>query len=292
MEQQSEITAHETEPERDQLLEAAQQIQVDGTDVIIEGKGKDTIVMIHGWPDTFRIWDKQVEALQDQYRCVRFTLPGYDKNSPRAFYSLEQLVDKINKIVDAVSEGDPVTLLLHDWGCFFGYQFYMRYPEKVSKIIGVDIGDAGSKEHVLSAKVKAFMFGYQMWLATAWKIGGPIGDAMTRKMAKILKAPGDIESITSSMTYSYYWKWSNTLTGRPLGNLPLDIQCPFLFMYGENKPGMFHSKSWEERISATPGNRVVPFATRHWVMTEAKDEFNHTLLDWLQEFKNPLHQAS
>ncbi len=257
--------------------------RVDGVEVLIEGEGEQTIVMLHGWPDTYRVWDEQVAVLKDKYRCVRFSLPGYEPGDERKLYSLEALISIIKNIVDTVSPDKPVILLLHDWGCFFGYQYYMRHQDRVSRIIGVDIGDAGSKEHILTAKVKAFMFGYQMWLATAWKLGGGLGDAMTRKMAKLLKAPGAPELITSAMTYSYYWKWSNTLTGRPLGNLPLNIECPFLFMYGENKPGMFHSKTWEERMANQPGNKVVAFPTRHWVMTEAKEEFNRTMLDWLAQ---------
>ena len=39
--------------------------------------------MVHGWPDTYRLWDGQVEALKDRYRCVRFTLPGFDAAQPR-----------------------------------------------------------------------------------------------------------------------------------------------------------------------------------------------------------------
>jgi|TARA_R110000851_G_scaffold1274_2_gene4598 pimeloyl-ACP methyl ester carboxylesterase len=257
-------------------------IKVDDLDVIIEGSGEETIVMIHGWPDTYRLWDKQVEVLKDKYRCVRFTLPGYELDSHRRMYSLEEIISKINSVVDAVSDGQPVTLLLHDWGCFFGYQFYLRNEIKVNRIIGVDIGDAGSIEHELSLKVKLFMFSYQMWLALAWKLGGSLGDAMTRKMAKMLKAPGDQKLITSSMTYSYYWKWSKTLTGKPLGNLPLVVNCPLLFMYGENKPGMFHSKEWEHKMASIPGNKVVPFNTRHWIMAEEPEEFNRVMLEWLE----------
>src|SRR6478735_2879020 len=43
------------------------------SDLHIEGTGPETIVMIHGWPDTYRLWDKQVEHLKDRYRCIRFT---------------------------------------------------------------------------------------------------------------------------------------------------------------------------------------------------------------------------
>ncbi|WP_445947073.1 alpha/beta fold hydrolase, partial [Shewanella sp.] len=91
-------------------------IKVDDLDVIIEGRGEETIVMIHGWPDTYRLWDNQVEVLKDKYRCVRFTLPGYELDSDRRMYSLEDIIAKINSVVDAVSDGKPVTLLLHDWG--------------------------------------------------------------------------------------------------------------------------------------------------------------------------------
>ncbi|GIU28431.1 hypothetical protein TUM4644_26090 [Shewanella colwelliana] len=256
-------------------------IDVNGTQVHVQGQGEQTIVMLHGWPDTYRLWDPQVGILQSNYRCVRFSLPGYEDGQSRTLYTLEQIVALIDEVVTAVSPNNKVVLMLHDWGCFFGYQFYMRHQDKVEKIIGVDIGDAGSPDHQLSAKVKAFMFTYQMWLATAWKIGGGLGDAMTRKMAKWLHAPGDQKLISASMTYSYYWKWSRTLTGKPLGHLPLDIQCPLLFLYGKNKPGMFHSQPWERKMAAIEGNQVIAFDTRHWVMTEAPDKFNHAITDWL-----------
>lgn len=263
-----------------------EKLTIKDVDLFIEGEGKDTIVMIHGWPDTYRVWDSQVEALKDNYRCVRFTLPGYALDKPRKYYDLAAMIEIIDAIVSEVSEGKPVTLMIHDWGSFFGFQFYMRNKKKVSKIISIDIGDAGSPEYVLSAKVKAFMFGYQMWLAAAWKIGGALGDKMTRKMAKALNAPGDPETITSAMTYSYYWKWSRALTGRPLGHLPIDITCPLLFVYGKKKPGMFHSQPWEEKMDALPGNKVVAFDTRHWVMSEQPEAFNKLAVEWLNSHQS------
>ena len=256
-------------------------VDVNGTQVHIEGQGEQTILMLHGWPDTYRLWQPQVDILKSDYRCVRFSLPGYEDKQSRTLYTLEQIVTLIDAVIDAVSPNQKVILMLHDWGCFFGYQFYLRHQDKVEKIIGVDIGDAGSKEHQLTASVKAFMFAYQIWLATAWKIGGSIGDAMTRKMAKWLRAPGDPALIGSSMTYSYYWKWSRTLTGKPLGHLPLKIDCPLLFIYGKNKPGMFHSSAWEQDMAAREGNRVIAFDTRHWVMTEAPEAFNQAITQWL-----------
>jgi pimeloyl-ACP methyl ester carboxylesterase len=50
-------------------------LTIQGVDVFIEGEGSDVLVMIHGWPDTHRLWDNSVQAMKSFSRCVRFTLP-------------------------------------------------------------------------------------------------------------------------------------------------------------------------------------------------------------------------
>ncbi|WP_286342725.1 alpha/beta hydrolase [Ferrimonas sp. YFM] len=258
-------------------------VKVNEIEVHLEGEGDETIVMIHGWPDTHRLWDGQVAALKHQFRCARFTLPGYDPAHTRKLYTLEDLVAQIAAIVDKVSPNKPVTLMIHDWGCIWGYQYYLRHQHRVRRIVSVDIGDAGSKDHQLPTKAKLFAFGYQIFLAMAWLIGGTTGDAMTRKMAHWLKAPGDPKSIHSGMTYSYWWKWGRTFRNIPLGNLPLKIECPLLFLYGANKSVSFHSESWEKQMAARPENRIEALPTGHWVMTEQPERFNKTVVEWLSE---------
>ena len=50
-------------------------LSVEGIDVLIEGDGPQTLLMLHGWPDTHRLWDATVDALKARHRCVRLTLP-------------------------------------------------------------------------------------------------------------------------------------------------------------------------------------------------------------------------
>ncbi len=80
-------------------------MRVDSVEVIVEGAGPKAIVMIHGWPDTHRLWDGQVEALKARYRCVRFTLPGFDLSGPRRAYSLDELLETMRKVVEQVRAG-------------------------------------------------------------------------------------------------------------------------------------------------------------------------------------------
>src|SRR3954470_19193638 len=90
-------------------------LRIDGIDVHVEGRGSPGVLMIHGWPDTHRLWDGTVEALRGRHRCVRFTLPGYEIGTPRRAVSLAAMLELIEAIVDAVSPKRPVALLLHDW---------------------------------------------------------------------------------------------------------------------------------------------------------------------------------
>ena len=240
--------------------------------------------MIHGWPDSYRLWDGQVAVLKERYRCVRFTLPGFDLGPKRA-YALDEIIATVRRVIEQTSPQQKVTLLLHDWGCFMGYQFALRHPELVERVIGVDIGgDAGTRAHrtELGARGLFMVLAYQLWLALAWKIGGRIGDAMARAMARMLRCPTDQSAIGAQMGYTYAMRWFGVAGGFP-GVRTFEPQVPMLYVYGERKPLMFHSRAWVERVAARPGNRVVPFATGHWVMVTAREKFNAELLAWLGE---------
>jgi pimeloyl-ACP methyl ester carboxylesterase len=257
-------------------------MKVDGPEVLVEGEGAKAIVMIHGWPDTHRLWDAQVEALKARYRCVRFTLPGFEPAGPRRAYSLDELIGTLRRVVEQSCPGERVTLLLHDWGCFFGYQFAMRHPELVERIVGVDIGDAGSRQNrdELGVKGQLMVVAYQVWLALAWRIGGGIGDAMARWMARVGRCPTDQRTIGAHMGYGYAMRWFGVAGGMK-GVKTFKPEVPMLFLYGERKPFMFHSRAWTERLAARPGCRVVPFATGHWIMVAKPKEFNAAVLGWL-----------
>lgn len=257
-------------------------VKIDGVGILIEGAGAETIVMIHGWPDSCRLWDRQVESLRRRYRCVRFTVPGFDPgHEPRA-YALDELVDFVRRVVEQACAGGPVTLLLHDWGCFFGYQFALRHPQMVKRVVGVDVGDAGSRRFMeeTSLMAKVSIIGYQLWLAAAWRIGGRLGDWMARCLAAAVRAPGDPASIRSQMGYPYYVQWTGALGGYRGAKL-FTPACPMLFVYGRRKPFMWHSSAWADEVASRPGSRVLAFDTGHWVMAAAPEAFDHAVAEWL-----------
>jgi pimeloyl-ACP methyl ester carboxylesterase len=257
-------------------------MKIDGIEIHVDGEGADTVVMIHGWPDTHRLWDATVAALKPHWRCVRFTLPGFELSLPGAAFSLDEVVETLRRIVTRSCPGERVTLLAHDWGCVFGYQFAVRHPALVSRIVGVDIGDAGSKAHraALGPKAKLAVLGYQLWLATAWRVGGALGDRMARAMAAALRCPTDAHAIGAQMGYPYALQWFG-VKGGFRGLSAFEPTVPMLYLYGQRKPFMFHSQAWLDALAGRPGNRVVGLHTGHWVMVDKPQEFNDEVARWL-----------
>jgi pimeloyl-ACP methyl ester carboxylesterase len=240
------------------------------------------IVMLHGWPDSAALWDATVAALLPHARCVRLDLPGFGATDADAAHSLDEITALLHAVVQQVAGAEPVTLLLHDWGCLYGYHFAQRHPDCVARVVGVDVGDAGSAPHraAMSWKAGLMVLGYQGWLALAWKIGGALGDRMARAMARLMRVPLPADRIHARMGYPYWIAWTGT-HGSFRAVRPFEPTVPMLYVYGRRKPFMFQSPAWLDTLAARPGCRIVALRTGHWVMVDDAAGFHAALLDWI-----------
>jgi pimeloyl-ACP methyl ester carboxylesterase len=138
-----------------------------------------------------------------------------------------------------------------------------RHPELVARIVGLDVAP-----HLApTPREAAFIVAYQWWLLAAFVAGGPIGDAMTRRMARLAHSPRQGAAIDSGVNYPYLYTWRDIVTGRALKALQgYAPTIPILFVYGERKPARFHSDRWLRWVRRYPTNRVVALEDRdHWV---------------------------
>lgn len=246
---------------------------------IIEGTSKgDTLFFIQGWPDDHTLWNEQVATLRDRYRCVRVDLPNYAGVEYRRWgYDHDEIVEGLVRCIRQVSPDRPVTLVAHDWGAYWAYWLHHRHPELVSRIVGLDIAP-----HMQPTPREILMIiAYQWWLLGAFVVGGGVGNWMTRRFAKLTRTPRQGEAINSAMNYPYLYTWRDIVTGRASkifrGYAP---EIPVMFVYGEKKPGRFHSDRWLELVRSRPGNRVVALdGTGHWVTKDSR--LKGLVSDWL-----------
>jgi len=78
-----------------------------------------TLVAVHGFPDSQRMWEPLAEHLSGEMHVVTYDVRGAGESSrPRTTrgYRTERLVDDLVAVIDATAPGRPVHLLGHDWG--------------------------------------------------------------------------------------------------------------------------------------------------------------------------------
>jgi pimeloyl-ACP methyl ester carboxylesterase len=261
-------------------------IQIQDITIEVTGSGTELILMLHGWPDTLALWDGTVNALKPKYRCARLTLPGFE-SGPQAV-SLDAMCSLLLQVADHLSPDKAITLLLHDWGCAFGYEFAMHHPQRVARVIALDIGDhnAPALRRQWGLREKLAVAAYQVWLALAWKIGGAMGTSMTRVMARTLRAPAPSERITYRMNYPYAMRWFGSAGGFAR-SAQVQLPMPLLYVYGKRKPFMFHSQFWLDKVAKAPGNAVLGLPCGHWLMLDQAEAFHAAALQWLAQSGTP-----
>lgn len=256
-------------------------LTIEGTQVFIQGSGKRALVMLHGWPDTHESWQQQVDYFKQDYLCITFTMPGFAKGD-HTHYSLDAIVERIRAIVDAVSPDEKVILLAHDWGCVFGYEYAMRYSERVAKMIGMDLGDVNSEhlQNSLSIAQKLMVFTYQIILAIGFACGKTISTATGKMVARALQAKSNRNNIHGGMSMPYAIRWFGTNGGLD-DLLPMAPSFPFYYCYATQKPMMFHSPEWLEALMQKEGNKVEAYDCGHWIMIDEAEALNTSVEEWI-----------
>ncbi len=88
--------------------------------VFEQGKADgETIVLVHGWPDTHELWNASCLCWQTTSASSATTAAGPVRaQSPSRVqdYQLSALAGDLFAVIDAVSPGKPVHVLAHDWG--------------------------------------------------------------------------------------------------------------------------------------------------------------------------------
>jgi epoxide hydrolase 4 len=97
------------------------------------------IVMIHGFPDYWYTWRKQMEGLADKYQCVAIDQRGYnlsDKPDGVDNYAMPLLVGDVIAVIKHFGKDNPRAIVVgHDWGGAVAWQLALNAPQFVDRLI-------------------------------------------------------------------------------------------------------------------------------------------------------------
>ena len=271
------------------------------------------IVFLHGYPDSNKLWDKIYPYHEKDNLVLRLSYPNYDKRVIEKWgLDFPQLIKGIKNTIEHVKEGKKYKIFVvsHDWGAALTYIFDKVYPKYFSNGIIFDIGYKAPQD-LYSVSFTLF---YQIYLALAFLAPKSIGTPMTHLLLDrffVTKEYKPEKNISADINYMYYYtyqdlfyKTSNILSSfllfsihpiftpvllftlykysigfeqskpQPKEYTPFRPSFPFAFIYGRNKPFMFHTDEMIKEVNLRENCVAFGVNTGHWVMNGNEEMIN------------------
>lgn len=100
------------------------------------GKGKDTIVLLHGWGQNIEMMKMVADPFESDYDIVIIDLPGHGKSEePKRVYTLYDFVDCVKSLLDSLKIKNPI-LIGHSFGGKISLLYASMYEVKKLILFG------------------------------------------------------------------------------------------------------------------------------------------------------------
>ncbi len=123
-------------------------------------KDGPVVVLLHGFPEFWYGWRKQIAPLVTAgFRVIVPDQRGYNLSSkPRgvASYSLAELVSDVIAIADQLSN-EKVFLAGHDWGAVVAWGAALLHPERIAKLAVLNVPHPSVMRRFLSTSVQQML---------------------------------------------------------------------------------------------------------------------------------------
>jgi pimeloyl-ACP methyl ester carboxylesterase len=265
-------------------------VDVDGVGIEYEVTGEGPpVVLLHGFPDSGRLWRHQVPALAGAgFQVIVPDLRGYgrsDKPEAVEAYSLMQIAGDVLAIMTDLN-APRAHVVGHDWGAALAWALATFRPDAVDHLVALSVGHPATFRRTARQREKSwYMLLFQFpgvaerWLTEdgwfnfrAWA-GHPDADQVI----------SDLEA-TGSLTPGLKWYRANvppeSWVGPPLQLPP--VQAPTMGVWSTRDPALTETQMTDsaEHVSG-PWRYERLEGPGHWMQLDAPDQVNALLTDFL-----------
>ena len=99
--------------------------------------GAPVLLFVHGFPECWYTWHRQLAAFSTDFRCVAIDLRGFNRSSQPAdvgAYKPHLLLADLRAVIQAL--GAPVfAVIAHDWGGALAWSLAAKHPALLSNLV-------------------------------------------------------------------------------------------------------------------------------------------------------------
>lgn len=100
----------------------------------ISGKGKENLVLLHGFMENVTIWKEMETSLSKDFTLIKIDLPGHGQSQTYGeIHKMEFIAEKVKEITAHLKLKD-FHLLGHSMGGYIGLAFAEKYPEVLKSL--------------------------------------------------------------------------------------------------------------------------------------------------------------
>lgn len=247
------------------------------------------VVMLHGFPDYWYTWHRQMDALaRAGYRVAAPDLRGYNlSDQPEGMenYGIRALMGDVAAVIRA-EERENAIIAGHDWGGAIAWQLAARAPELVDRLVILNLPHLSGltrelaenpEQREASAYASFFQEEGAHEALSAERLARWVSDPEARKRYVEAFRRSDFEA----MLY-YYKRHYPREPYRPAGPPEEKIRMPVLQIHGLRDPYLLPgalNDAWEY-VGADLTLVTVPDAG-HFVQQDAADLVTRTMRGWL-----------
>lgn len=234
------------------------------------GKGKQALILIHGWTCDETFWSANVPALAGRYRVITLDLPGHGQSDPAPDYSMERFARAVKAVADKAKVKRPV-LVGHSMGGAVMLAFARLYPNDVRAIVAVD---AAFVDDRTATSMKSYVD----------SIAGENGKAVRAKMIESMFSDATTDATREHIRHVMTTAPDSVAAGAMRGMFAPgfwhadQIDVPMLEIASSGSTFMTE-ESLRSRFPKAELKRIA--GTGHFLMMEKPAEFDAMLLEWL-----------
>jgi epoxide hydrolase 4 len=266
------------------------------------------VLLLHGFPEGSYGWRHQVPSLAAAgYRVWAPDQRGYDASDrPEriAAYDIDELADDVTGLIDAAGRS-RAAVVGHDWGGVVAWHLARRAPERISKMVVLNVPHPSVMRAHLRTSLAQFrrslyILGFQVpWLPERL-LGRDDGRALARAMVATSR-PGTF-SEAELAEYRRSWSgpgairamldWYRAYVRRPpdLGRDPR-VTVPTLLVWGAQDRFLGREMARPSIELCDDGRLVVLESATHWLQHEEPDRVNALIDAFLRGEGSPSREG-